>query len=101
MLISACVGCSGPVARRPVGARAGNQGSAWEVVLDGARLARVESEPETGRLNERLNHRADAPVTALDSWPERARPSVDRPRRVYMTGSFREYLYFRPGRGPR
>lgn len=100
-MVSTCLGCSGPVARRPLGPRAGNQGGSWEVVLDGARLARAEREPEIARRDESLNPRVDAPVTALDSWPERPRPSIDRPRRVFTTGSFREYLYFRPGRAPR
>lgn len=98
---SLLAGCAAPVAHRPAGPVAGRQGSAWEVVFDGPRIARDGAEPEIARRNDRLTPRPDLALSAADEWPEPPRPTLERPRRFFTGSSAREHVFFlreRPGR---
>ncbi len=106
--VAACVvaaalaaGCATSVERRPGwgdGVAAGGQGAAWEVVFPAPDMSGEPEGDELLRRNLALNERVEAPLEAIDSWPQPARPTIERPWRLYFSTSGREYLFFRPER---
>lgn len=107
--VAACLviaGCQARVAQRVREPEGGRQGGAWEAVVASAfvnqRLAGQDprSAPEFARADARLST-ADGPILATREWPEPARASLDRPRRIYLPTRAENLLYFEQERGVR
>ncbi len=91
-------GCAEPVARRPGGLTAGDQGGAWEVVLPGAATAQELAQGvEQSRRDDALSIRDYCTATA-DAWPEPDRPTLEGARRLFLEERADEFLYFRTER---
>ncbi len=82
----------------------GGQGGAWEAVFlpAGTAVALLGDEPalrpEYARLDDDLSARREGPLLATAQWPERARPTVTRTRRVFLERDARSVLFFLPRR---
>lgn len=102
-LAALLAGCATAVPRRPPGARAGNQGAAWEAVLHSPRVAAALAGqdpavyPEFARRDDALSARAYDPANAVAPWPPRDRPSLDGARRLFIRSRPDELIYFRSG----
>lgn len=106
---AAVSGCASGVPVRSAGvgdggAGGGGGGAAWEAVFlpAGTAAAQVGSEPasraEYSRLDGALSLREDGVLLATAQWPEPARPSVERVRRVFQERDARTALFFLPRR---
>lgn len=100
-------GCSSQYARRDRPGLGTAQGSAWERVYHtrGTRLRLDDLDlatgPEQGRNDGYLFERRAEPLTAADQWPTPLRPSLERPRRIYLPDDPDHLLFFRETRRPR
>lgn len=103
-LAALLAGCATAVPQRPRGARAGNQGAAWETVLHSPRVASALAGkdpsiyPEYSRRDDALALRTYDPANAVEPWPPRDRPSLDRARRLFIRSRPDELIYFRSDR---
>lgn len=96
-------GCStGPVPTRPREPLVADQGGQWEVVFlpVSTRVAAEEATrgwvAEESRRDAALSARGPEVVLAASHWPEPARASLERPRRVRLERDARDLLFFRP-----
>lgn len=82
----------------------GDQGGQWEAVfLPASTYAASElSGPgwEGARRDDALGVRGPAVVLASTQWPEPARASLERPRRIRLENDARDLLFFTPRRTP-
>ena len=92
---------SGCAAQRPARVAASESGGSprWEIVLPGGPVSDA-GVPESVvssvafRRDEALAVRDNAHLTAIDTWPEDLRPTLERPRRLFITPRETTYLYF-------
>jgi len=99
-------GCASGVPAREAawGEGGGGQGRSWEAVFlpAGTAVALLRDEPtrrpEYARLDDDLSVRRARPLLATAQWPERARPTVTRTRRVFLERDARSVLFFLPRR---
>ncbi len=99
LLLTACAApVRPPEARRGPGMHLGSSGAAWDAVLPGPLVSAAgltpEYSPEFARRDAALSHRPNTAVVALDDWPQRARPDLDRARRFNMPRNADAVLYF-------
>ena len=109
-LFSALVGgcASAPVRVHPTGSEGGSwravlpgsEGGSWRAVLPGSAVSEAlaaSSRPDwiDSRRNASLSPHAFEPILATTAWPERDRPTLSRPRVVWVPRSPERYTYFR------
>jgi hypothetical protein len=93
-------GCAAPVPRYSQGLWVGDQGHANEVVFDGERViaAREASGVQVALAPWRdasLSIRGPESAYEQAAWPDRRRPTLDRPGRVWFTNQTNSFVYFR------
>lgn len=103
-MLAALAACQARVHERPRQPRLGEQGAAWESVFATPfvqqRLGDDQSQyPEHARADAALAHRPPQPILATREWPEPQRPSLTRPRRVYLQTRPETLLFFEPDPG--
>lgn len=80
----------------------GDQGGQWEAVfLPASTRAAVDATgpmPDVDRRDGALNVHGPEVLLASTQWPERARASLERPRRVRLERDARDVLFFTPRR---
>lgn len=97
---AALSGCATEVPRYSSGLWVGDQGHANEVVFDGAAVAasREANGVEVAVAPWRDAHLSiRGPESAYEqaAWPDRRRPTLDRPGRVWFSTQSNSYVYFR------
>ncbi|MBK7405892.1 MAG: hypothetical protein IPJ41_15050 [Phycisphaerales bacterium] len=74
--------------------------ASWQAVLPGPVVVEASSlrgHPSwiDGRRNESLSAHTERPLLATTAWPERERPTLSRPRVIWVPRSPDHYLYYR------
>lgn len=93
-------GCSSskPVARRQTGIIVGTQGAGSEMVFSGVQVAAVSDPrlvgPEYARRDADLAIREPATAFDFDSWPAAPQPTLDGMRRIFISDSPTQFMYF-------
>ena len=96
-------GCSSskPVARRQSGIIVGTQGAGSEVVFGGVQVAAVSdgrlAGPEYARRDAALAMREPTTAFDFDSWPAAPQPSLDHSRRIFISDTPTQFMYFNSG----
>jgi hypothetical protein len=100
VLIVSAGGCSSskPVPRRQSGIIVGSQGAGSEVVFCGVQVTAVGDSrlvgPEYARRDAGLAIREPATAFDFDSWPAAPQPSLDQARRIFISDTPTQYMYF-------
>lgn len=65
-------------------------------VAEAYRGVEMAALPEARRNNRHLSHRPVAAYTAIDAWPQRAQPDINRRRTINVFQGDRSFIFFVP-----
>lgn len=100
--LSGCARSAGSADGRAASLDAGSQGASWEAVLGSPRVTMLggdaDAGPEARRRDAALGVTHARALTAIDSWPQAERATLDRARHVTVPRTPERLIYWRARR---